>query len=109
MDNTIGAVIGDVTDKGVPSAIFMARTHALIMSEASHGGTPAQILRRVNHHLIQLAQSDLFVTVLFGILDCGSGKFDFARAGHEHPLLLTVNGKMESAASGSWPTGGYFR
>jgi phosphoserine phosphatase RsbU/P len=94
--NTIGAVIGDVTDKGVPSAIFMARTHALIMSEASHGGTPAQILRRVNHHLIHLAQSDLFVTVLFGILDCASGKFDFGRAGHEHPLLLAENGKIQT-------------
>ena len=91
----IGMVIGDVTDKGVPSAIFMARTHALIMSEASHGGTPGEILRRVNHHLIELAQSDLFVTVLFGILDCPSGKFDYARAGHEHPLLLNASGKVQ--------------
>jgi serine phosphatase RsbU (regulator of sigma subunit) len=93
--NQIGAVIGDVTDKGIPSAIFMARTHALIMSEAGHGGTPGEILRRANHHLIQLAQSDLFVTVLFGLLDCASGKFDFARAGHEHPLFLAANGKIE--------------
>ena len=92
----IGAVIGDVTDKGVPSAIFMARTHALIMSEAAHGGTAGEILRRANHHLIRLEQSDLFVTVLFGLLDCASGKFDFARAGHEHPLLLAENGKIQA-------------
>jgi serine phosphatase RsbU (regulator of sigma subunit) len=93
-ENHIGAVIGDVTDKGVPSAIFMARTHALIMSEASHGGKAGEILRRTNHHLMHLEQSDLFVTVLFGLLDCTSGKFDFARAGHEYPLLLTENGKI---------------
>jgi len=64
----------------------------LIMSEATHGGTPADILRRTNHHLIHLAQSDLFVTVLLGLLDCTSGRFDFARAGHEHPILLSENG-----------------
>lgn len=99
--NRLGAVIGDVTDKGVPSAIFMARTHALIMSEAAHGGAPGEILRRVNHHLIQLAQSDLFVTVLMGVLDCASGKFDFARAGHEHPILLNASGKVQPLPSAS--------
>jgi hypothetical protein len=87
---------GDVADKGIPSAIFMARTHDLIMSEATHGGTPGEILRRANHHLIQLAQSDLFVTLLFGLLDCANGKFDFARAGHELPMLLTRNGKIRT-------------
>jgi phosphoserine phosphatase RsbU/P len=90
----IGVVIGDVADKGVPSAIFMARTHALIMSEAAHGGTPGEILRRTNRHLIQLAQSDLFVTVLFGVLDCATGKYDFARAGHELPMQLAPNGTV---------------
>jgi phosphoserine phosphatase RsbU/P len=91
----IGIVIGDVTDKGVPAAIFMARTHALIMSEATHGGTPGEILRRVNKHLIQLAQSDQFVTVILGLLDRAAGKFDFARAGHEHPLLIHERGIIE--------------
>ena len=95
-ENRVGVVIGDVADKGVPSAIFMARTHALIMSEASHGGTPGEILRRANRHLIQLAQTDLFVTVLFGILNGDSGEFAFARTGHELPLLLTADGKVKT-------------
>ncbi len=96
----VGAVIGDVTDKGVPAAIFMARTHALIMSEASHGGTPGEILRCVNNHLIHLAQSDQFVTVLFGLLDCDTGNFAFARAGHEHPLLLGNAGIIPLESNG---------
>ena len=94
--NSLGVVIGDVADKGIPSAIFMARAHALIMSEAAHGGTSGEILRRTNHHLIQLAQSDLFVTVLFGLLDPASGVFSFARAGHEVPMLLGGDGKIKA-------------
>jgi serine phosphatase RsbU (regulator of sigma subunit) len=94
--NQVGLVVGDVSDKGVPSAIFMARSHALIMSEAQHGGTPGQILRRANSHLIKLGQSDQFVTVLLGILDCASGRFDFARAGHELPLLMDAAGAVQT-------------
>lgn len=90
-----GVVIGDVVGKGLPAAIFMARSHALITAESSHGGSPADILRRVNAHLIRLQQSDQFVTVLFGIVDAASGTFDYARAGHELPMLLTADGAVQ--------------
>jgi len=92
--NRVGVVIGDVADKGVPSAIFMARTHALIMAEASHGGSPGDILKRVNSHLIQLAQAGLFVTVLLGILDLQTAQFSYARAGHELPVWRAANGRV---------------
>ena len=78
----MGILIGDVADKGVPLAIFMARAHALITAEAVHSGSPDQILQRVHQHLIQLEQSELFVTVIFGILEPETGEFEFARAGH---------------------------
>jgi sigma-B regulation protein RsbU (phosphoserine phosphatase) len=94
--NHMGLVIGDVSDKGMPSAIFMARTHALIMSESMHGGTTGEILRRVNTHLLKLGQSDQFVTVLLGILDCTNGRFNYARAGHELPILLVADGTVQT-------------
>ena len=62
-DDRIGVLIGDVTDKGIPAAIFMARAHALIMAEAVHGGSPGEILLRANRHLIKLQQADQFETV----------------------------------------------
>ena len=91
----LGVVIGDVADKGIPSAIFMARTHALIMAEATHGGTPGEILRRANDHLMQMQQSSLFVTVLFGIVDLQSNLFSYARAGHELPFLVPATGDVK--------------
>jgi phosphoserine phosphatase RsbU/P len=92
----IGILIGDVTDKGVPAAIFMARAHALIMAEAEHGGTPGEILLRANHHLFHLQQAEQFVTVLLGILDCSNGNFEIARAGHELPVMVLDDGKVKN-------------
>jgi len=101
LDNErMGVLIGDVADKGIPAAIFMARTHALIMVEAVHGGSPGEILLRANRHLINLQQADQFVTVLFGILDCRTGEVDFVRAGHELPLLVFPDGDVETFSYG---------
>ena len=91
-ENRIAVLIGDVADKGVPSAIFMARVHALIMAEADAFPTAEEVLRKVNAHVTRLEKSTQFVTALYGILDCASRDFDYARAGHEPPLLLTPEG-----------------
>jgi len=93
--NKFGVVIGDVADKGVPSAIFMARAHALVIAEANGEASPGEILRRVNKHITGFEKSTQFVTVLFGILDIETREFKYARAGHEPPLLLTVDGNVE--------------
>jgi sigma-B regulation protein RsbU (phosphoserine phosphatase) len=96
IDNAhIGVVIGDVADKGVPSALFMARSHALIMAEADKGITPGEVLQLVNHHITRLDKSAQFVTALYGILDLITGKFTYARAGHEPPLILQPGGMVE--------------
>jgi sigma-B regulation protein RsbU (phosphoserine phosphatase) len=94
--NRIGFVIGDVADKGIPSAIFMARVHAFIMAEATHSSDPAGVLRRVNDHLIHLEQSAQFVTVIYGILDIAAGAFTYARAGHELPLAISGDGMVRT-------------
>ena len=94
-ENKIGVVIGDVADKGVPSAIFMARAHALIIAEADEVTPPDEVMRKVNDHITRLEKSTQFVTALFGILDISSGEFSYARAGHEPPLLMTSDGDVQ--------------
>ncbi len=93
-DSKIGVLIGDVADKGVPSAIFMARAHALIIAEADSSTSPGEVLRMANKHITRLEKSTQFVTALYGVLDTQTGEFSYARAGHEPPLLLHEHGDV---------------
>ena len=93
-DDRIGVLIGDVAGKGVPAAIYMARTHALITAEALRGGAPGAVLRHVNQYLTRLEQTDLFVTVIYGILNYRTGELIYARAGHEIPLKVSAHGQV---------------
>ena len=94
-DDKYGVLIGDVADKGVPSAIFMARAHALIIAEADDVTPSGEVLRMANGHITRFEKSTQFVTALFGILDTKTGEFSYARAGHEPPLLLTADRQVE--------------
>jgi sigma-B regulation protein RsbU (phosphoserine phosphatase) len=62
-----GLVVGDVSDKGVPAALFMALTYSLLRVEAMKSGSLENILHQVNRYLVDLNVSNMFVTVLFGI------------------------------------------
>lgn len=94
-DDRVGILIGDVADKGIPSALFMARAHALVMAEADTGISAGEVLRLVNGHITRLQKSTQFVTVLYGILDTKTRLFSYARAGHEPPLILRPDGSVE--------------
>ena len=94
-ENKVAVLIGDVADKGVPSAIFMARAHALIAAEADFLKDPCDVLRKVNAHITHLEKSTQFVTVLYGVLNVDTGKFHYARAGHEPPLILQPDGNVD--------------
>lgn len=96
----LGIVIGDVSDKGVPAAIFMALTYSLLRAEAARWPSPAQVLQAANRHLLDMNESGMFVTVLYGVLDCGQCRFTYARAGHELPLHLSRDGQEREAAKG---------
>ena len=98
-DQKVGVLIGDVADKGIPSAIFMARTHALITAEAYNTASPGDVLRKVNKHLMQHEKATQFVTALYGFLNCKTGEFSYARAGNEPPLLLDSNGNVQRLSS----------
>ncbi len=102
----LGLVVGDVSDKGVPAALFMALTYSLMRAEALRTSSPVQTLRNVNRHLLQMNSSSMFVTLVYGILDCSSGDFHFARAAHPTPFLLDGAGQyVDVPVSSGQPLG----
>ena len=93
-DDRLALVVGDVSGKGVPAALFMALTCSLLRAEASRNESPEETLRAVNRHLLTYHTHSMFVTVLFGILHRETRTFDFARAGHDLPLILDASGEQ---------------
>ena len=92
-ENKIAIVVGDVSDHGVPAALFMALTVTLLRAESQRLDDPGDVLRTVNHHLLGMNETGMFVTIFYGLLDCVKREFQYARAGHEPPILMTLNGE----------------
>jgi sigma-B regulation protein RsbU (phosphoserine phosphatase) len=88
-------VIGDVSGKGVPAAMFMAITKTLIKNEARRCQMTNEILANVNNIIVPDNQSCLFVTVFCAVLDITTGELQYCNAGHNPPLLLRKSGSVE--------------
>ena len=86
-ENHVAVLIGDVSGKGVPAAMFMMKTITSFRDFATVGKTPAQILREVNASIFKGNKTSLFVTCFLAILDKRNGKVVYANAGHNPPIV----------------------
>jgi serine phosphatase RsbU (regulator of sigma subunit)/putative methionine-R-sulfoxide reductase with GAF domain len=91
-----GFVIADVSDKGVPAALFMALSRSLMRAAALDGSPPAKAVERANRWISRDSQSGMFVTLFYGLLDPATGLLHFTNAGHNPPLLLRNNGVIDT-------------
>ena len=94
-DNHLGMVIADVSDKGVPAALFMMSAKMIISSHAKMGKSPKDVLEAANAALTSNNNEKMFVTVWLGILDLKTGLLTAANAGHEFPVLRQPDGYFE--------------
>jgi serine phosphatase RsbU (regulator of sigma subunit) len=83
-----GVVIGDVSDKGMPAALYMALTRSLLLAEARRERSPRTVLTNVHRLLLELGKPEMFVTVFYGVVDATTRRLTYACAGHDRPLLL---------------------
>ena len=86
-ENHVALVIGDVSGKGVPAAMFMMKTITCFKNFTRANKTPSQILGEVNSAIFEGNNSQMFVTCFFAILDKRNGKVLFANAGHNPPVI----------------------
>lgn len=97
-ENRIGILIGDVSGKGIPAALFMTMTRTLLRSTAPVVASPGECLGRVNKLLIPDNKAEMFVTVFYGVLDIPSGRFEYSTGGHNLPYVLRAGGSFEALA-----------
>lgn len=87
-------VVGDVSGKGVPAALFMAVTQTMIKTAAQGDRSPASIVTRVNDALSSDNPTSMFVTLFLAIVDFRTGSFTYCNAGHNPPYILRTSGEL---------------
>lgn len=85
-ETELGLVIADVSDKGVPAALFMALARTTIRNNALRGRAPADALYWANQFIQEDSNTDMFLTAFYGVLELKNGRFRYANAGHNPPL-----------------------
>ena len=98
--------VGDVSDKGVASALFMASAKALIRSRATEDSSIANIINSVNNELTRNNSSCMFVTLFAGIVDTSTGDLTYTNAGHGPPYVRRREGRIEQLKSIHGPVAG---
>ena len=95
-------LVGDVSGKGAPAAMFMARTRSLVRMAtelwrrlSAESITPARVAEVVNRELCQNNRDRMFVTLFLGFLDTKSGVLTYVSAGHLGPCLLRAAGGID--------------
>ncbi|MDX1616821.1 MAG: SpoIIE family protein phosphatase [Candidatus Promineifilaceae bacterium] len=92
----VALLLADVADKSVQAALFMAVARTLFMVESSRSLDPVQVAQAVHRGVMKVAPSaDIFVTAFYGVLHRPSGSLRYVSAGHERPLLIRRDQKIE--------------
>lgn len=94
-DDRVAVVIADASGKGLAAAMMITNIHGVIRSEIHHESDIETTLCHVNDHLAEFSGSEKFATLFYGVLDRRSGVFEFANAGHDHPIVVRADGTSE--------------
>jgi sigma-B regulation protein RsbU (phosphoserine phosphatase) len=87
----LGLVIADVSDKGMPAALFMALTRSIVRASVDGAPSPAEGIARANRLICADSTSGMFVTLFYALLDPATGEFTYVNAGHNPPLLYRAD------------------
>src|SRR5262249_52683988 len=97
-DGQLAFLVGDVSDKGIPAAMFMVKVQTLVRQLAADTRSPSETLVKLNKALAENNPSSMFVTLIHGRYDCRSGTVVLASGGHPRPLLRRADGKVDELA-----------
>jgi sigma-B regulation protein RsbU (phosphoserine phosphatase) len=90
----LGVIIGDVSGKGIPSAMLMAVSKTLLKATALKGISPDTCLSIANNVLVEESLPTMFVTVFYGVFDTRNGAFEYCSGGHNPAYLVSKTGEV---------------
>jgi sigma-B regulation protein RsbU (phosphoserine phosphatase) len=90
-DDHLCFALGDVSEKGVPAALFMTITMTLLKNTAKRDISPAEMMYQINNVLCAENPRSMFVTLFIGILNIRTGKIRYSNGGHNPPVLVSSN------------------
>jgi sigma-B regulation protein RsbU (phosphoserine phosphatase) len=95
VDGGVLAAVADVSGKGVPAALVMSMMQASLRTQAGEGRAVSDILERINRLMLARGESGMFATGFLARLDRATLELTYSNAGHNHPLLLRADGRIE--------------
>lgn len=98
-DGRLCVVVGDVSGKGVPAALFMMVSRIVLRTMAKNLKSVTETFEKANYELEKRNRANMFVTVWMGIVDLKTGHVEFASAGHNPPVIRHKDGSAEFAKS----------
>jgi sigma-B regulation protein RsbU (phosphoserine phosphatase) len=104
-DNKIAIALGDVSGKGIPASMLMANLQATLRGQLLFCNCAKDCIKRANNLLYKSTDLSKFVTLFFGILDTRNHTFTYCNAGHNTPVFLHKDKKIEMDKGGiilSW-------
>jgi phosphoserine phosphatase RsbU/P len=104
----LAVVLGDVSGKGVPAALFMAIACTLLRASARHHATAGGCLTYMNQALVDQHASGMFVTLFYGILNTRTGVLEYSNAGHNPPYVFSPGGELRALKERCGPMLGVF-
>ena len=94
-EDCVGLTIADVSDKGVPAALFMMSSRTMMKGAAISARQPGEVLAMVNSMLAEDNDPQMFVTVLYAVYDPATGSLTYSSGGHDTPLVVHRDGSSE--------------
>jgi serine phosphatase RsbU (regulator of sigma subunit)/HAMP domain-containing protein len=93
-EDHLGVVVADVCGKGTSASFYMAELKGMMLQVTSERHSPAAVLEKLNRQLRKNMDRNSFITMLYGVLEISSGRFCFARAGHNELVRITADANI---------------
>lgn len=90
-EDNIAIIIADVSGKGIPAALFMVKAKLILKDNILNTKDPAKSLYNTNNRLYDDNEADMFVTSFIAILNIKTGELTYSNAGHNHPLIYSLD------------------